>query len=212
MEIYILNMPQRQERRESVKKTFEGKDCFIPHFVTPVNHPEPRVSHWLTFLNLTKEAKALGLDHFVFCEDDHVFTMHFDEKLFFSILKEADHLKADILMGGVSWMATPIQVSDHLFWLEQFNGTQFVIVFNRFYDKILFSNWQESSVVTDFHLSANSENIFVMYPFISVQQDFGYSDVTPFNNTEGYVKDLFQRTSTGLYILNKVRTFYHERS
>lgn len=209
MDVYILNMPERQERRESVMKTFMGKNCFTLHIVTPISHPIPRVSHWLTFLHLTRKAKALGLDYFVSCEDDHVFTEHFDERQFLCTLYEADRLKADILTGGISWMFTPIQVSDHLFWLERFNGTQFVIVFSRFYNKILSVNWNDEKVVTDFHISANSENIFVIYPFISIQKEFGYSDVTSFNNKKGYVTRLFKETSNGLSILNRVKNFYH---
>lgn len=44
MDVYILNMPERQERRESVMKTFMGKNCFTLHIVTPISHPIPRVS------------------------------------------------------------------------------------------------------------------------------------------------------------------------
>ena len=209
MEVYVLNMPQRHERLKSIEQEFHGKDNFSVHIVTPVRHAIPRVSHWLTFKLLTEQAKSIGQDCFVFCEDDHIFTKDYDEQSFYAIVQQANELKADVLMGGVSWMASPLQVSDHLFWLESFNGTQFVIVFSRCYDKILCSNWEEENVVTDFHISSCSENIFVMYPFISMQRDFGYSDVTSFNNKEGYVKGLFDSTSVGLSILNKVRNFYH---
>ena len=65
-----------------------------------------------------------------------------------------------------------------------------------------------SDDITDFHISSNSDNIFVTYPFFSVQKEFGYSDVTSFNNKEGYVDGLFKGTSIGLDILDKVRTFY----
>ena len=209
MEVYILNVPKRQERRDSVMQEFHGKDCFSTHIITPVNHSIPRVSHWLSFLQLTQHANAEGLDCFVFCEDDHTFTEHFEEQSFLCLVEEASQLKADVLIGGVSWMATSVQVSDGLFWLDKFNGTQFVIIFSRFYDKILASNWNENNVVTDFHISENSENIFVTFPFISIQKDFGYSDVTAFNNAKGYVTGLFDGTFKGLQILDKVRSFYH---
>ncbi len=209
LNVYILNMPQRKERKVSVGREFEKKkELFKTTFVCPVENKNPRVSHWHTFLQLVAKAKQQGLPGFVFCEDDHVFTSDFDESLFSDTVGEADMLGADILLGGVSWMDAPVQVRKHLFWLNRFNGTQFVIVFSRFYDRILSSQYDERRVVTDFHISSNSENIFVAYPFFSVQKEFGYSDVTPFNDRDGYVDGLFKATSNGLRIMDKVRSFY----
>ena len=47
-----------------------------------------------------------------------------------------------------------------------------------------------------------------MYPFISRQREFSYSDVTTTNNQKGYVDKLFRHTSKSLNILNKVKLFY----
>ena len=210
LNVYILNMPRRQERRTSSEREFgKKKSLFNTTFVCPVKNEKPCVSHWLTFLKLVGNAMQDGLPCFVFCEDDHVFTSDFDEPLFIDTVRKADALGADILLGGVSWMDAPIQITDHLFWLNRFNGTQFVIVFSRFYGKILDSQYDARNVVTDFHISSHSDNIFVAYPFFSIQKEFGYSDVTSFNNKDGYVDGLFKGTSAGLSILDKVRTFYH---
>lgn len=207
---FILNMPQRTERLRSVTAEFHDYvRLFRTVYIRPVSHAVPRISHWLTFLQLAREAGVSGLPCFIFCEDDHVFTPSFDEASFMATVEEADSLGADVLMGGVSWMKTPVQVRDSLFWLEGFNGTQFMVVFSRFYDKILKSEFSEDSVVTDLHISANSNNIFVVYPFVSRQKEFGYSDCTVTNNKKGYVENLFESTSRGLDILYKVRNFYH---
>ena len=50
--------------------------------------------------------------------------------------------------------------------------------------------------------------MFVMYPFISRQREFGYSDITETNNHEGYINELFRSTSKMLDSLNKVKLFY----
>ena len=38
----------------------------------------------------------------------------------------------------------------------------------------------------------------VLYPFISRQKDFGYSDVTASNNNKGHIEDLFDKTEARL--------------
>ena len=48
-----------------------------------------------------------------------------------------------------------------------------------------------------------------MFPFISTQKEFGYSDATTKNNTEGYVDQIFSATTEKLQHLVKVAFFYH---
>ena len=87
---------------------------------------------------------------------------------------------------------------------------QFSLIFQSFYDTILAYEDSEETV-TDICLSNLSANIFVMWPFLSIQKEFGYSDVTSFNNTPNYVNGLFQKTSKELFILDKVKKYYdHE--
>lgn len=208
LKTFILNMPQRQERKMSIEKEFENKSFFDTELVCPVTHKEPHISHWLSFKQAVERAKDMELPVFLFCEDDHVFTKAFDERKLERLIYEADVLEADLLLGGISWIRTTLQINERLFWTKQFNGTQFVIVFSRFYEKILERKQLDCGVVTDFTLSELSNRIFIAYPFISIQKEFGYSDVTPKNNKKGYVRDLFKGTERKLEIQNKVRKFY----
>ena len=84
---------------------------------------------------------------------------------------------------------------------------QFTVVFRRFYDALL-QDHPKVSFVTDIRLSELSDNIFVTYPYLSVQREFGYSDVTPCNNPRGHVDWLFRTTREKFRILNKVRSYY----
>ncbi len=47
-----------------------------------------------------------------------------------------------------------------------------------------------------------------MYPFISTQKEFGYSDVTNENDKTNRIEKLFDETQQKLEILNKVRNYY----
>lgn len=127
---------------------------------------------------------------------------------FFNCLTVARSLGADLLSGGVSWMDMPVQCHGHLFWLDKFNGMQFTVIFRRFYDAILKAGDSSAGQTTDVFLSRITDNIFVTYPFIAIQKDFGYSDVTPANSETGYVEKLFKETSCELRKLDKVRRFF----
>lgn len=94
MKVFILNMPERNERRRSVESEFAGKNIFSPFYVTPLYHEVPHMSHWLTFLQLVRQADEEQLDYFIFCEDDHVFTDDYDGKQFVEIIETAQKRNA----------------------------------------------------------------------------------------------------------------------
>ena len=88
---------------------------------------------------------------------------------------------------------------------------QFTIIFQKFYNTLLALGEIEEEFALDFKISELSDSIFVMYPFISVQKEFGYSDVTSKNAEEGYVEGLFKGTSQKLNMLKRVKAEYKKR-
>ena len=205
---YILNLPKRSDRRKNIKAEFYDKELFDIEILCPVSHEVPRISHWLSFQQSVVKAKEQNLSCFLFCEDDHIFTQAYDESKLVKLITEVDAIEGDLLLGGISWMQSPLQINDRLFWVDKFNGFQFAIIFSRFYDRIINFNKQGDDVITEIALSALSKRIFVSYPFISIQKEFGYSDVTEFNNQKGYVSSHFEDVQKKLDIQNKVRQFY----
>jgi hypothetical protein len=63
-------------------------------------------------------------------------------------------------------------------------------------------------VITDISLSTITENKFVIYPYISTQKEFGYSDVTSANTQDGYVDSIFEASMSRFEKMNKVRKYY----
>jgi hypothetical protein len=59
-----------------------------------------------------------------------------------------------------------------------------MILFKQFYNAILETEFGEYDAA-DYKIAALTNNIFFIYPFISVQKEFGYSDATTKNNREG---------------------------
>lgn len=60
----------------------------------------------------------------------------------------------------------------------------------------------------DNFIASLTDNVFVMYPFISVQKEFGYSDVTNFNNNKNQVTRLFDNASKKIEEYGRVAKKY----
>lgn len=86
-----------------------------------------------------------------------------------------------MLLAGVSWYQDAFQISEILFWIEKFTGAQFMIIFRKFFQRIVDTNFSHLDAV-DAKIASLSDSIYLTYPFISVQKKFGYSDVTEMNN------------------------------
>lgn len=208
IQVYVPNLPNRKDRKASIINQFADKPQFFLSVLKPKEDKNGYVSLWKTFFNAVVEENKRNSKYFIFCEDDHVFTDDYNFEMLLSLVDTAQKLSADLLLGGVSWIDEPLQVGDNLFWLNKFNGMQFSIVFNSFYKKILSTEPTGWNHVTDIYLSELSSSIFVAFPFLSIQKEFGYSDVTENNNILGHVESLFLKTYNRLFLLDKVRKYY----
>lgn len=205
--VYAPNLRQRSDRRASIYEQFSGKDEFDFHLVEAIEQKNAPWGLWQTFYRIVELERGKGSPYFIFCEDDHVFTKAYSREFLLERIAEADRLEADLLSGGMSVIKFPVQVSPCLFWVGGFNGMQFMVIFNRLYGKILSSKTDEG-YVTDIHLSYIAKTKLVMYPYISVQKEFGYSDTTYLNNESGRVTRFFENTQVLLEKLEKCRRFY----
>lgn len=205
--VYVANLLRRTDRRESVEAQFAGRNEFELTIVPAVERENGAWGVWQTFYGIVERENKRQSNYFIFCEDDHVFTEYYSAEVLRTCIDEASALGADILSGGMSWLRQPVQVLPHLFKVEAFNGMQFTVVFRRFYATIL-SYKTEKGFVLDKHLSGLSDRIFVIFPFVSVQRDFGYSDATTRNNARGRVPMLFDNVSRWLQRLSNVYDFY----
>lgn len=85
-----------------------------------------------------------------------------------------------------------------MFWIDAFWCTQFIVIYKRFFNNILEEPFGEMDAA-DLKLSEMTSHKMVMFPFISIQKDFGYSDATPVNNNDqGMITRYFKDTSDRL--------------
>lgn len=207
--VYAPNLPQRPERKHSIYAQFAGRTEFALNIIPAIERKQPTWGLWQTFYKIVEQEKKKDSDFFIFCEDDHVFTENYSKDFLLDCIVKADEMKADILSGGMSVTINPVQVYDHLFWVDVFNGMQFTVVFNRCYDRILAAK-TDKGYTLDFQLSYLAKTKFNIFPYISVQKDFGYSDATEFNNETGKVERFFAKVQTSLEKLDKIRKFYNQ--
>jgi len=180
--------------------------------IAAIKHDSGAIGLWQTLNLILKEEVNSNDDYFIFCEDDHLFTKDYSIDFLQRCINEARQRNADILLGGISWFDIAVQISEDLFWVNNFSGTQFVIFFNKFYQKVLDVSDFSASDSMDHKISGLTDKKFFIYPFISIQKDFGYSDATQINNRAGRVRWLFENTSRKVRSLSKVRTFYSSNS
>lgn len=106
-------------------------------------------------------------------------------------IQEAYLQGADMLSGGIGGFGQAIHVGCNRYWVDWLWCTQFVVIYKHFFDTILAYEFKETDTA-DGVFSQLSANKMVIYPFISEQKDFGYSDVTLTNmQNKGRIREHF---------------------
>lgn len=195
---YVINLPERVERRQSIEKEFKGRKEFELHIVEATRHEIGAVGLWKSIKGIIQEVVSKNEDDvIIICEDDHIFTESYQRDLFISQICRAAQLNTQILFGGIGGYENAVKISDDMFWIDWNWSTQFMVVFKPAFEKILKARFTKRDVADEF-LSKIISNKIVLYPFISRQKDFGYSDVTASNNNKGHIEDLFDKTEARL--------------
>lgn len=207
---FAINLKKRTDRKAHIIKEFAGRNEFSLHIVEAFEHPNGTEGLWNTLQHILSHLVREEDDFIIICEDDHQFTSSYSGARLLHAIKEAGEKNADILLGGVSWFSGIVPVSPQLFWTDNFSGLQFTVIFKKFIPKIT-GAILETHQVADHKIAALSCNKLFIYPFISIQCDFGYSDVTSKNNEEGRLAELFSGTVNRIRMLEKINTFYNSR-
>ncbi|MEH6306584.1 hypothetical protein RYH73_13080 [Olivibacter sp. CPCC 100613] len=207
---FIINLSERTDRRKSVESQFQSREEFTVEFVNAFRHEVGAVGLNQTLFYIFTELVKPEDDYILVCEDDHFFTDDYNQEALFRSIETAKRLNADVLLGGVSWFSFAVQVTNSLFWIDKFNGLQCTVFFRTFFDRLIdcFRNTKGNA---DIKISNLSTGIYLMYPFVSIQKEFGYSDVTSKNAIEGYVEGIFKHSLNRLGNLVQVNKYYNRK-
>lgn len=96
------------------------------------------------------------------------------------------------------------------YWIDWLWCTQFIVVYRPFFQRILDEPFTDTDTA-DGKISEMTSNKAVIYPFISIQHDFGYSDVTRGNNeSKGKITEYFRETDKRFGIISGMLRYHNE--
>lgn len=173
---YVINLPERTDRREHILKQFAKRDEFDVKIFPAIKHKIGAVGLWLSFRKIVELAIENNDDVIIICEDDHEFTDNYSKTFLLRQLIQAHDDGVNILLGGIGNFEHLIASSPNRYWINSFWSTQFVILYKGFFHQLLSEPFNDY-VAADEILSNMTSNKMVVFPFISVQKDFGYSDI-----------------------------------
>lgn len=189
---FIINLPQRKDRLAHIRSQFAGREEFDVTVIPACEHRIGAIGLWQSITGIVREAQQREHDVILICEDDHVFTEHYSADYLFDNIIEAHEQDADVLLGGIAGFGETRRAAAHRFLIDVFYGTQFMLVYNKFFSAILEADFGMGDAA-DEKISTMTLHKSTLYPFVSVQHDFGYSDVTLSNQYDkGRVDRLFR--------------------
>lgn len=157
-----------------------------------------------------KTAISNGDDIMIICEDDHTFTQDYSRDYLFANIIEAEEQHVELLSGGIGGFGHAVPVSANRYWVDWFWCTQFIVIFKPLFNKILEYDFQDNDTA-DGVLSVIAKNKMTVYPFLSIQTDFGYSDVTASNDRfKGLISQHFQETDKRLAMIHNISHHFND--
>lgn len=208
--VYAINMKSRPDRRKHLEKQFRGKKEFALHIIDAVEDTNGRLGLWKSMVKAVKTAISNGDDIMIICEDDHTFTQDYSRDYLFANIIEAEEQHVELLSGGIGGFGHAVPVSANRYWVDWFWCTQFIVIFKPLFNKILEYDFQDNDTA-DGVLSVIARNKMTVYPFLSIQTDFGYSDVTASNDRfKGLISRHFQETDKRLAMVHNISHHFND--
>jgi hypothetical protein len=188
---YVINLSFRKDRLFHIQKQFQGRQEFDLMVIEASQDERSAKGLWKSIVRIIEMAQKEEHDVIIICEDDHEFTGHYDKELLIENIINAYIVGMDLLLGGVSDFGKCEYYSKNQILIDWFYGTQFLILFKSFYSTIVNANF-DTWDTADGKLSELTYNKSVIFPFISVQKDFGYSDIFGTSRSLNEVSTMFE--------------------
>lgn len=192
----ISNKDRRPDRYADVTEQFSNRSEFDVQVTQCVFLDDNRrYGLWLSMMNCIADAKENGYDKCILVEDDAYFTDYYNENTFLKCVNYCENNGYDILHGGIYGTSNPIRNTDlpDLWDISWCWSTHFIVIYKDCYDQLLSYNFDlvhdvEDGVLNKLHLKRA-----VMYPFMVIQKEYGYTDIT--FHTVGHMAEMLRDTN-----------------
>lgn len=203
---YIINLPQRTDRLTHIENQFKGRDEFSVSIIEACEHENGAIGVWNSIHKIIEIGISNEEDWILICEDDHQFTKDYNRDFLFKNIQDAEEKGAELISGGIGGLSYALPISKNLFWIDHFISAQFIIIHKDFFHAIKNEPFTEYDTA-DGKFSTMTIHKMVIFPFISTQKEFGYSDITKTENRESCEK-IFVNTALFLDKIQKVYYLY----
>lgn len=204
--VYILNLSSNPQSLANCLKEFKGRIEFEVNIVKGEKDKKGEVRLWESIKRAVKKAVLKKEDLCIICKENHCFTEEYNVEKLLQDIFEAHRIDANYLLGSVEeGFSNMLILPSRLCWIDSFQGTQFIVLFNPFYDLILNEQFYESDIV-DEKLSNITSNKFIVYPPVSrnkrIEEDKKNAPngkvsqlIKKRRNTEKRIKNLIEKTN-----------------
>lgn len=174
--IHVISKEKAVERRTDVERNLMGQDYV---FVGPEKPLDGQWSLTRTHVSLIKKMVCEGLDYIIVAEDDLLPSADFES--YRDRIKEADDMKADVLLLGVCFARGHSRLTDTMYQARDFDGTQLVVYFNRIKGKLQRIEGNRNYCISHV-LMSSFLNVKIAFPFCAYQKRYDDSMCTSDQN------------------------------
>jgi len=208
--VYVINLENRTDRLLHIQDQFKDRFEFEINIVKACENENGALGLWQTIVKVAKIAQQKDEDVIIICEDDHKFTGNYSKKILIDSIMKANEHGVNVLIGGVGGFKNVVPITNNLCWVDNFWSTQFLVIYKQFFDSILAEPFTNVTDTADRKFSEMTSNKMVIFPFISIQKDFGYSDISEVaRNHMGFsTEELFKHADLKLKKIYAAWDFY----
>jgi len=208
--VYVINLANRTDRLVHIKDQFKERHEFEVNIIEACENENGALGLWRSLVKIVKIAQEKEEDVIIICEDDHEFTRNYSKKLLIDSIIMANEQGVNILIGGLGSFKNIVPITNSLCWVDHFWSTQFLIIYKQFFNAILTEPFTEPTDTADGKFSEMTSSKMAIFPFISIQKEFGYSDISESRrkNIGLSTDELFKQAESKLGRIYEARDFY----
>lgn len=204
---YIINADTSSSFIGDFHNELKKRHEFDIHLIdVDFSNPDTNRIFWTYVTESINIAKRNNEKYATICQPSAYFTNEYSYSFLLQKIKDAQHLNAEILIGGLSDFRQAIPMGYQLYWIAWFKTAPLLIIYESLYDKILSYKFQVNDTIDNI-LSLLAKYKMIIYPFICMQR-LKHSDRQSTEISDEHIADeIFQIASERFKHINFLYEF-----